>query len=72
MADDNNKSSTMPKLTSKLVLIVILVVSLLIFVNYKALGMATGATGSTVKHGFALTFLQPFYTLWAIIYLFTH
>ena len=55
----------------KAVLIVGLFVSLAIWVNFKALGKATGANGSVVKHGFGVMLLQPFYTLWAIFYLVT-
>lgn len=55
----------------KVMLIAVLFVSVAIWVNFKALGKATGATGSVVKHGFGVILLQPFYTLWAIFYLLT-
>ena len=38
------------------------------YANFKAMGLATGATGPIVKHGIGYTFLQPFYSIWAIYY----
>lgn len=55
---------------SKFYLVLILTIACLIgifYCNFKAMGLATGATG-IVKYGLAYTFLQPFYSIWAIYY----
>lgn len=38
------------------------------YCNWRAIGLATGATSSVVKHGLGYTFLQPFYSMWAVYY----
>lgn len=38
------------------------------YCNFKAMGLATGATGPIIKHGLAYTLLQPFYSMWAVYY----
>lgn len=38
------------------------------YFNFTAMGIATGATGSIVKHGLMFSFLQPFYSVWSIYY----
>lgn len=50
------------------VIFTLAIIAGLFYVNFKAMGMATGATGPIVKHGLGYTFLQPFYSLWAIYY----
>lgn len=50
------------------ILVTLAVIVALFYFNFTAMGIATGATGGTLKHGLAYTFLQPFYSLWAIYY----
>ena len=50
------------------VLFVFLIISGIFYANFKAMGMATGASGPIVMHGLGYTFLQPLYSLWAIYY----
>ena len=62
-AKENNPSSFWMML-----IITIACISGIFYSNFKAMGLATGATGPIIKHGLAYTFLQPFYSIWAIYY----
>jgi len=56
---------------SKLVFLIVAILACIaafFYFNFKAMGLATGATGPIVKHGLGYTFLQPFYSLWAIYF----
>lgn len=52
------------------VILTIALITAMFYVNFKAMGLAVNATGPIVKHGVAYTFFQPFYSLWAIYYVF--
>ncbi|CAM9212391.1 unnamed protein product [Pylaiella littoralis] len=60
------KSSPFGLLT--LILVIIGCIAGFLYFNFKAMGLATGATGPIVKHGLAYTFAQPFYSFWSIYY----
>ena len=49
---------------------VIMTIIFVFYCNWRAIGLATGATGPIVKHGLGYTFLQPFYSLWSIYFVF--
>lgn len=51
-----------------LVVLVLACIAGFFYTNFKAMGLATGATGPIVKHGLAYTFGQPLYSLWALYY----
>lgn len=51
-----------------IIVVTIAIVFGLLYANFKAMGLATGAEGGMIWHGLGYTFLQPFYTLWAIYY----
>lgn len=51
-----------------LIVAIIAAISAFMYFNFKAMGLATGATGGSIKHGLAYTFLQPFYSFWAMYY----
>jgi len=56
---------------SKFYLVLILIIAMIgafFYFNFTAMGLATGAQKSIVKHGLAYSFLQPFYSIWAIYY----
>lgn len=51
-----------------LIVLILAMIGAFFYFNFTAMGIATGATGSIVKHGLAYTFLQPFYSFWSIYY----
>lgn len=51
-----------------LIVLIIGAISGFFYFNFKAMGLATGATGPIIKHGLGYTFLQPFYSFWSIYY----
>lgn len=50
------------------VVAVLAVVFAFFYFNFTAMGLATGATKSVVPYGLGYTFLQPFYSIWALYY----
>lgn len=63
------KQNSPGKLFLSFVFMIALVIGIF-YVNFKAMGMATGATGPIVKHGAMYTFGQPWYSMWALYYIF--
>lgn len=51
-----------------LVILIIACISGFFYFNFKAMGLATGATGPIVRHGLAYVFLQPWYSLWSVYF----